>query len=487
MTKPILDTGLVVWYDEHNFSPLTCVGLNRCLTRGMKETLGVRFTKIYDIVYDSDHVLILTPKDELDATVDHLVRRILENPTWADGFNARMMAASDVLLETTRRNAEQAKSADDATLASYYETFVRLTDEKFRFGILPVLAESNEGALSRAYYEVVKGKIGEGNFAAVADLLAPAASSTPTLQRMDLLRLAVTPDAGKAKNDGRLDAFFAKWSWVPYMFIGPAWTRESCQNEFEASFAQPKSVLHNEFQELERRPASVEHKREALMKKYVFDAGLRQLTNTIVHFGQTKYQRKENFTHAHFHYHPILAEMARRLGLSIRQVRLLTPEETRKGLVDGIIPDLAQRGSFAVYEHADGKVRVLNPDSARAIEQTLPKADVNGLESLQGQCACPGSARGKATIVNTEKDIHKLQQGDVLFSYATAPELMAAIRKASAIVTDRGGVTCHAAIVSRELGIPCVIGTKVGTQWIKEGQMVEVDAAAGIVRKVNGT
>ncbi len=59
-----------------------------------------------------------------------------------------------------------------------------------------------------------------------------------------------------------------------------------------------------------------------------------------------------------------------------------------------------------------------------------------------------------------------------------------AMKRASAIVTDEGGITCHAAIVSRELGIPCIIGTKSGTRLIPDGAKVEVDAAAGTVRKI---
>ncbi len=483
MKKPNLDAGWTVWYDEHNFSPLTCVGVNRCITRGMDETLGVRFTKTHDIVYDKDHALIVTPKSELDAIVRQMVARILKDPAWADNFNGRMMEASLTLLETTRKNAALAKSADDATLASFHETFVRQTDEKFRYGVLPILAESNEGALSQAYYETVKDKVGEGNFAAVADLLAPVATSAPMLQRMDLLKIALEKAQGKADCRPELDEAYTKWSWVPYMFIGPAWTKEALQKELDGLCAKPAAEILRELDEIAARPEAVKQKREALMDEYGFDESLRQLTRTISGFAQTKYQRKENFTHAHFHYHATLAEMARRLGLSISQVRLLTPAETEAALVKGDVPDLDWRGKFAVYEHVDGRTRVLSESEGRAVEKSLPKTDVTGLERLSGQCACPGKAIGRATIINTEKDMDKLKDGDVLFSYATAPELMAAIRRASAIVTDRGGVTCHAAIVSRELNIPCVIGTKVGTQWVKDGQMVEVDATAGTVKK----
>lgn len=77
-----------------------------------------------------------------------------------------------------------------------------------------------------------------------------------------------------------------------------------------------------------------------------------------------------------------------------------------------------------------------------------------------------------------------MKDGDVLISTATTPSIVSAMKKAAAIVTDEGGLTCHAAIVSRELKIPCIIGTKIATKVFKDGDRVEVDATKGIVRKL---
>lgn len=84
-------------------------------------------------------------------------------------------------------------------------------------------------------------------------------------------------------------------------------------------------------------------------------------------------------------------------------------------------------------------------------------------------------------IVNVIADMKKMKPGDILVSVATIPDIMPAMKKAAAIVTEQGGITCHAAIVSRELGIPCVIGTKVATKVFKDGDIVEVNANHGVV------
>ena len=78
--------------------------------------------------------------------------------------------------------------------------------------------------------------------------------------------------------------------------------------------------------------------------------------------------------------------------------------------------------------------------------------------------------------------MNKMNKGDILVSIATDPDIVPAMKKAAAIVTEQGGVTSHAAIVSRELRIPCVIGTKIATKVLKDNDLVEVDATKGIIK-----
>lgn len=98
--------------------------------------------------------------------------------------------------------------------------------------------------------------------------------------------------------------------------------------------------------------------------------------------------------------------------------------------------------------------------------------------------AFQGKATGRVKVVFTGDDLKKVERGDVLVAVMTFPHFIAAMEKASAFVTDEGGILCHAAIVSREMRKPCVIATKKATKIFKDGDMVEVDAEKGIVRKV---
>lgn len=100
---------------------------------------------------------------------------------------------------------------------------------------------------------------------------------------------------------------------------------------------------------------------------------------------------------------------------------------------------------------------------------------------LTGTAASPGIAEGSVKVVTGVADIGKFEDGDVLVAELTEPSMVIMMNKAVAIVTDHGGITTHAAIVSRELGIPCVVGTVQGTHVLKDGMCVRVDGSAGTV------
>jgi pyruvate,water dikinase len=102
---------------------------------------------------------------------------------------------------------------------------------------------------------------------------------------------------------------------------------------------------------------------------------------------------------------------------------------------------------------------------------------------IKGLGASPGMASGKVKIIPSAEDISKVKEGDILVTKMTAPDWVPAMRRAAAIVTNEGGTTCHAAIVSRELGTPCIVGTSNATEVLKDGAEVTVDGAAGVVYK----
>ena len=107
------------------------------------------------------------------------------------------------------------------------------------------------------------------------------------------------------------------------------------------------------------------------------------------------------------------------------------------------------------------------------------KKELNVL--TKGLSASPGIACGNVKNISNISEISRIEDGDVIVTVMTNPDMVPAMRRARAVVTDEGGRTCHAAIVSRELGIPCIVGTKTATETLKEGMSITVDATRGVV------
>lgn len=140
----------------------------------------------------------------------------------------------------------------------------------------------------------------------------------------------------------------------------------------------------------------------------------------------------------------------------------------------------------------DGCVYMTRPDHTYSVEvcnyekalselmQICKRDHVSG-EPIKGQIACRGKVTGTVRIIVDPKEDKGFQIGDILVTSMTRPEFVPLMKKAGAVVTNEGGITCHAAIVSRELKIPCIIGTKIAMQVLKDGDLVEVDADNGIV------
>lgn len=144
-----------------------------------------------------------------------------------------------------------------------------------------------------------------------------------------------------------------------------------------------------------------------------------------------------------------------------------------------------ENGSFFMVQArpvttlGEKKANEITPESSSEPATDLSEAEV----LLSGAAASVGLRSGPVKVIHKPSEIDKVLQGDVLVTEMTSPDYVPAMRRASAIVTDTGGRTSHAAIVSRELGIPCVVGTGTATATLKTGQVVTVDGQSGKIYK----
>jgi pyruvate,water dikinase len=170
----------------------------------------------------------------------------------------------------------------------------------------------------------------------------------------------------------------------------------------------------------------------------------------------------------------------------------LTPEKShQKCLKTHEIKELASFGiklekhykkpqdiEFAVE---DDQVYILQTRPITTLKDKEKHEEISGNTLLVGMGASPGISSGVVKIVLSMNDLDKVKKGDILVTTMTNPDMVVTMQRASAIVTDEGGVTAHAAIVSREMGIPCVVGTEEATHILKDGMEITVDGYTGKV------
>ncbi len=195
----------------------------------------------------------------------------------------------------------------------------------------------------------------------------------------------------------------------------------------------------------------------------------------------------ETFAQLSHHAKPYLHRVADTLGVSYREMMHVTPDEIRDVLhgkrsdLRQLIEDRRQNG-FCIFQDAGQDVIVHDQTIVQGfIERITPRIDARTTE-FKGVVAHPGLARGRVKVIFTPDQFAKMESGDVLVTTMTTPDFVTLMQKSVAIITDIGGLLSHAAIVSRELGRPCIIGTKIATKVLKDGDEVEVDATKGVVK-----
>lgn len=208
---------------------------------------------------------------------------------------------------------------------------------------------------------------------------------------------------------------------------------------------------------------------------------------------ETRDKRKNAFNKALTIHHRIAEKIFAEAGVSHDLIPFYTIQEIKLGvkyLKKNIKKIQSRKKGFAVYFDERGKIETgksnFDKDLKKLQNHYLKSHEVkNSSQSseIKGSIGSSGYVRGVVKIIiDAKKDGYKLNKNEILVTGMTRPEFVPLMKKALAIITDEGGITCHAAIVSRELKKPCIIGTKIATNVLKDGDMVEVDANRGIVR-----
>ncbi|MFA6446150.1 MAG: PEP-utilizing enzyme [Candidatus Paceibacterota bacterium] len=248
-----------------------------------------------------------------------------------------------------------------------------------------------------------------------------------------------------------------------------------------------QEAIQKEKQFIEDKYAERTKVSKSVLTKYGSSEELLILLEMFVSYSYLKDRKPYTRDKGGYFMRPVFVEISRRLGLSLDQVLFLNEEELEASIRDGytvISPDiLDMRRNDSLYFCKDDNITVIT--DAKELERfdkfILVKEKIT---ELKGVGVSKGKVSGRVSIILSNNDFSKFEQGDILVSSATRPDFVPLMKKAAAILTDEGGLLSHAAIVSRELKKPCIVGLKNSTKVLKDGDMVEVDADNGIIKKL---
>jgi phosphohistidine swiveling domain-containing protein len=194
---------------------------------------------------------------------------------------------------------------------------------------------------------------------------------------------------------------------------------------------------------------------------------------------------KESYAEIIFHAEKLFAEIAKRTKKDTFFIKQLIPEET----IDLLLgkkqfgQEILDRAKKSMTMTHNGGVYTILGEESDLIEKEFFSVDLSS--ELRGRVACLGKASGIVKVIKSHAEFKKFNNGDVLVVHSTDPHFVVIMKKASAIIAEEGGLTSHVAVISRELGVPTIVGVENVTRILKDGDKVEVDANKGVVKKLS--
>lgn len=433
-------------------------------------------------------------KDSFEVA-ESILNALLERPGFGKDLDKNIIIWSRKLIDSSRKISKlPLHDFSNKQLWDQYEENDKVHTKLYTYGWLPVavdLFHNNFTNKLKGYLYSISDSKTEAEQAFVT-LTTPWKKTIVAEEQENYLEiyekfkadLKNKKIAGELKN--KIKKHAEKWGHLGYIYAGnvePFGEKHYLKElmELADTGVDGRKILFKE----KHRLKEVRQKQQSLYKKLKISPLYRRLFESAQNFALSKLVRRHaQLLNAFLLHKTLLTEIAKRLRLNRYQVQFMLKGEVKNGLLKNRVDRslLLKRLRHCVfYSEKDFEKIYSGQMEKRLWSQIRMKIDKN-ITELKGQTAQPGLAKGLVKIIFRAKDMAKMNQGDILVSVATDPDIVPAMKKAAAIITEQGGITSHAAIVSRELGIPCIIGTKIATKVLKDGDMVEVDADRGIIK-----
>jgi len=498
---------LQIFFDRDDVYPWPWNLADEVLTKDIADIADGKKISIILEEYDQGHIFIYCSAEELNIFAQHILEKLLREKAFFDATVENVNMKVDEFLKRWKEKIQESiRSGSDDSLVDLLASYAAELKEVRVWGWIPALVDgAGESLLTNTCIAALKNDLPGRSEEEINNIFSLFSSPRTfgEVQKSEIEKWKLVADMGnesfqkllssaddtleglKEKTKQSIDAYLERFAWISYNYEGPALTLsifkkslheltvEKARAELDTIFAKQRET----FQEQDR-----------FLGQNALSQETRYVLEIVRAFITLKEYRKSVYQQSYILADRILVEIAGRLDIALDALKFLSIGEMRSAFskTDAYKKKAQQRrrGYMTVIVE-NGTSVFLDGDEARERADALKEEEQQiNVRELRGQVAYPGSVSGVAKIIRTVKDLPKMKEGDILISSSTNPDLLPAMKKAGAIVTEMGGITCHAAIVARELHIPCVVGTKIALKAIHDGDQLDVDATKGIVKIV---
>lgn len=461
------------------------------LLKPLKEYYGEGMNLFLIYIDGNEVVKYCYCEEEMVKLRESIIEKVNNNPKFLEEYvgewKGRVGLFIEVCNKVENKNLEELNNEELLSLyEELYESYI------YEYALAMAIPESfslHSDKFIEPYFEKIMKEKGKEKlfYEYYAVLMAPVRSSFVEEEQRDLLKILEYWNSKSLGTEELLEKHQKKYFWIRNNYaVQKILDKEFFRKELEV-IKRDDLDPRKELNEIEERYVKIKEKKNEIIEELGLgqDKKLMNLIKMVEEFAALQDERKKCVLLSSHYQRLFMNEISKRLNLSKDEIEYTIYPELKKMLLDKNMDrkKLRKRKEHCTCIFTQEGYELLEGEVSKKLCDKIFKKTFDEIRELKGTVASIGKSIGKVKIVKTIYEIEKVQKGDILVANMTRPEMVVAMKKAGAIVTDEGGITSHAAVVSRELGIPCIVGTRNATEVFKDGELVEVDATNGIVRK----
>lgn len=390
----------------------------------------------------------------------------------------------DLWLETAEKivnlqdEIENLSNLSDKQLSDLFENWYSNYAKFWIYGSLPEVANwGGEMLLKDKLMETNKE-----NFLEIFESLSsPEYLSFYQTEELDLLKLKEIKNSELLNK--KLEEHQQKYYWLRNSYGHAEVLSVSYFREELSKFTEEKAK--EKIKEIQELSEKTREKKKKIIEKYKISKEIENIAKRLSYSIWWQDFRKKFIFMAIAEIEKFVIEVSRKYGINKEELYQYSARDLGDLIKTGkrVKNALDRKKGCMEYYYEKKEMKRFDHEKANEIMKPFLEIEIDkDLNEIKGLPVSRGKVKGKVKIILSPLKMTKMNFGDILVAPMTSPDFIVAMKKSAGIITDEGGISCHAAIISRELGIPCIIGTRNATQILKDNDVVEVDADKGIIK-----